>query len=687
MSEEPDRRPSPEIFTESAEILEGLSAHLLDAERGLSAGRTDPDTINALFRGVHTIKGLMGMAGLTAVSTFSHRLEALLDRIRLGKQTFSPDVLDVLFASFDRLGEMIAAASEGTAVPDPSSILSRIEGLASEKKAVTAVPLADLIEMSPAQTGVLTEYEEHRLRENLREGRTIARAAAVFPLATFDTDLVALTEALKASGEVISTLPSPAGAAADQISFHLLVATGDSAEGLRVRLASDPRWSSVTVERLNKERVSPAPKEEREAAEPEGSASGGPAVPRADAAAHTVRVDIKRLDRLMSLVGELFLLKTDLARTAAEMRSVAGARGFSADLQKTWRVLERKLNELQDRIVEVRLVPIGQIYTRLAQAVRKVSREAGKTVSFQTFGEETELDKLMIEAISDPLIHLIRNAVDHGLETAEERRAAGKPEAGSLFLGAFPLGNHVVLTIEDDGRGIDSERVLATARKRGLIGPDERPDEREILDFLFLPGFSTRETVTEISGRGVGMDVVKRNVAALSGTVDVETEVGSGTIFTITIPLTLAILRGLVVDVGAEAYAIPLHAVSETLMVDSQDVQTIEGQEVILLREEPLSLLRLDRLFRLPRVEGEESGREGVLYVVVVGAAEHRLGLVVDRLRGQQEMVVKPIGDALKGVPGIAGATEIGGGRVVLVLDAEALIGEARGRKGESVSR
>lgn len=686
MSEGPDRRPSPEIFTEAAEILEALSAHLLDAERGLSVGRTDPDTVNALFRGVHTIKGLMGMAGLAAVSTFSHRLEALLDRIRLGKQTFSPDVLDVLFASFDRLGDMIAAASEGTAVPDPSSILSRIEGLASEQKAVTAVPLADLIEMSPAQTSVLTEYEEHRLRENLREGRTIARAAAVFPLATFDTDLVALTEALKASGEVVSTLPSPAGAAADQISFHLLVATGDSAEELRARLASDPRWSSVAVERLNKTPVSPARQAERETAEAEGPAPG-PAVPRADAAAHTVRVDIKRLDRLMSLVGELFLLKTDLARTAVEMRSVAGARGFSADLQKTWRVLERKLNELQDRIVEVRLVPIGQIYTRLAQVARKVSREAGKTVSFQTFGEETELDKLMIEAISDPLIHLIRNAVDHGLETAEERRAAGKPEAGSLFLGAFPLGNHVVLTIEDDGRGIDPERVLATARKRGLIGPDERPDEKEILDFLFLPGFSTRETVTEISGRGVGMDVVKRNVAALSGTIDVETEVGSGTIFTITIPLTLAILRGLVVDVGAETYAIPLHAVSETLMVDSPDVQTIEGQEVILLREEPLSLLRLDRLFRLPRVEGEESGREGVLYVVVVGAAEHRLGLVVDRLRGQQEMVVKPIGDALKVVPGIAGATEIGGGRVVLVLDAEALIGEARRKKSESVSR
>ncbi|OGW63391.1 MAG: hypothetical protein A2V83_08035 [Nitrospirae bacterium RBG_16_64_22] len=686
MSDGPDRRPSPEIFTEAAEILETLSAHLLDAERGLSAGRTDPDTVNALFRGVHTIKGLMGMAGLAPVSTFSHRLEALLDRIRLGKQTFAPDVLDVLFASFDRLGEMIAAAREGTAVPDAASILSQIEGLASEQKAAAAVPLADLIEMSPAQTGVLTEYEEYRLRENLREGRTIARAAAVFPLATFDTDLVALTETLKASGEVISTLPSPSGAGADQISFHLLVATGLSAEGLHGRLASDSRWSSVAVEGLNKMPVSPPPQAELEAAEAGGQAPG-PAVPRADAAAHTVRVDIKRLDRLMSLVGELFLLKTDLARTAAEMRSVAGALGYSADLQKTSRVLERKLNELQDRIVEVRLVPIGQIYTRLAQVVRRVSREAGKGVSFQAFGEETELDKLMIEAISDPLIHLIRNAVDHGLETAEERRAAGKPEAGSLFLGAFPLGDHVVLTIEDDGRGIDPERVLATARKRGLIGPDERPDEREILDLLFLPGFSTAETVTEISGRGVGMDVVKRNIAGLSGTVDVETEVGRGTIFTITIPLTLAILRGLVVDVGAETYTIPLHAVSETLMVDSPDVQTIEGQEVFLLRGEPLSLLRLDRLFGLPRIEGEESGREGVLYVVVVGAAEHRLGLVVDRLRGQQEMVVKPIGDALKGVPGIAGATEIGGGRVVLVLDAEALIGEARRKKGESVRR
>jgi two-component system chemotaxis sensor kinase CheA len=363
-----------------------------------------------------------------------------------------------------------------------------------------------------------------------------------------------------------------------------------------------------------------------------------------------------------------------MGRIAKELRTTQGFSSISTDLQKAERSLIRKLNELQSGILEARMVPIGQIFTRLSQMVRKYARDAGKEIDLQFVGEETQLDKLMIEDLADPLMHLIRNAIDHGIEPPDVRKSIGKPEQGTVKLTAFPKGNHVVITVEDDGAGMDVERMLAAAVEKGVLGPDHgldpEKDRKEIYDLIYRPGFTTRETVTEISGRGVGMDVVKRNVAKLSGMVDIESEPEAGTIFTLSLPITLAIIKALIVESGGQVFAIPLSSVLEILQTTAAEIETVEGREVMAVRDSTVPLLRLARAFNLP-----EDRERNAYYVILVGLAERRLGLIVDSLRDQQEIVIKALGKRLSEMQGIAGATELGDKRgVVLVLDVESLI-------------
>jgi two-component system chemotaxis sensor kinase CheA len=347
-------------------------------------------------------------------------------------------------------------------------------------------------------------------------------------------------------------------------------------------------------------------------------------------------------------------------------------------LQKIAQVLDRRVTDLQEGLIEVRMIPIGQVFSRLVRAIRKISKELGKEVNLQISGEETQLDKLMVEELADPLMHMIRNSIDHGIEPREERRKVGKPEIGLIRLSAMQKGNNVVIEVADDGEGIDLARIYQVALKKGLAVENKEYSERDLLNILFLPGFSTKEEVTEISGRGVGLDVVAKNIAKLNGMLDVETQAGRGTRFSITLPITLVIIKALIVTVGSETYAIPLNAVSESLMVTRSEIKTVERREVIYLRDHTLSLLRLEEAFQLSR----EGPKPDKIYVIVVGIAEKRVGLVVDAIVGQQEIVIKTVGEFLKGVPGVAGATELGSRKTILVLDVGTLIEEAT--KGRS---
>jgi two-component system, chemotaxis family, sensor kinase CheA len=652
-----EHRSKEEFLAEAEDILEDLNQQLILLEGMVDGGSIDPDIVNAIFRGVHSLKGLSGMFGFEGISGLSHQLEYLLDALRLGKLDITKDVTTTIFNALDRLKELSEEIGKaGSESIEVSDVVAMIEGALAGGGAAEKRSLIDDLMIDKEVVSVLTEYEEHRLKENIKAKNNICMVKATFELATFDKDLTTLNDRLKSIGEIISTLPS-SGMSPGGIEFNLLVGSKDPVEDVKAKVESE----RVEVREIKYK----ADEKKVEAA-----------APSLRSLSKTVRVDIGRLDRLMNIVGELVLSKNIISQIGKELKGAQGFTGLAVDLHKASRTLERKLGELQEGVIEVRMVPIGQIFTRLAQAVRKYAGEVGKEIELETLGEDTELDKLMVEDMSDPLMHLIRNSIDHGVETPAERSRRGKPQKGHIRLNAFPKGNRVVITVEDDGAGIDHEKVRRVAVSKGLLEEAEVLSKREMLDLVFLPGFSTKENVSEVSGRGVGMDVVKKNVSKLSGMIDVDTEIGVGTTFTITLPITLAIIKALIVEVSTETFAVPLSSVLESLMITRDKIETIERREIISLRGETLPLLRMDRVFRLPHMEEGE-----FLYVVVVGVAERRLGLVVDRLVGQQEIVIKSIGEKLKGVTGIAGATELGDNEVVLVMDVEALIDEATMRR------
>jgi two-component system chemotaxis sensor kinase CheA len=660
-------RPIQEFLAEAEDILETATQALIALEDAQSEGRPDADVVNGLFRALHTFKGLAGMFGLQAPAEVAHRLENLLDEVRLGKVGLDAASLEALGDIVGLLGRQVGQLGEGRPLEDSSEALRRIDViLATHRDGPRDRSLLQQIVIDPAVLQVLTEYEEHRLIENIREGRNLFLVRATFTLAEFESGIRGLTETLKRQAEIICTLPT--AGEGNGIGFTIMVGTA-AGQG---PLAAAIEKPGVVLEAVLR-KSGPA----GERTEPRAELSSLRTV------SNTVRVDIHKLDALMSVVGELHIVKGEIGRIAADLRGMQGFTGIAVNLTKSYKNLERRLNEIQDGIVDVRMVPIGQIFTRLTQIVRRYARDAGKEIDLEVRGEETELDKLMIEDLADPLMHLIRNAIDHGIDPPDVRRQHGKPEQGHIRLTAAPRGNHVVVTVEDDGRGIDARVILDKAREKGLVEPgsslDPELDRREVLDLIFLPGFTTSETVTEISGRGVGMDVVKRNVSRLSGMIDVQTEPGVGTSFVLTLPITLAIFKALIVETAGNRFAVPLGSVLEILRVRSDRIETIETREVMAIRDETVPLLRLSEVFGLAANEAPE-----MPFVVLVGLAERRLGLVVDRLRGQQEIVIKPLGKRLAETPGIAGATELGDKRVVLVLDVESLI---EGAMKKTISR
>ncbi|HEY8494337.1 MAG TPA: chemotaxis protein CheA, partial [Myxococcota bacterium] len=392
----------------------------------------------------------------------------------------------------------------------------------------------------------------------------------------------------------------------------------------------------------------------------------------------TVRVDIRKLDELMNLVGELVIQRGAIGALVEQLLQEPRAARLGRELAKVHKTLDRKLQELQAGVLEVRMVPLRQVFEKLARVVRRLRRDCGKDVRLEIRGGDTELDKLIVEDLADPLMHLVRNAFDHAIEPPDERVAAGKPPEGTIRIEAHQRGSHVVIQVCDDGRGIDLDAVRARAVKRGLIAPDAALSAKETIDLIFLPGFSTRDEVTETSGRGVGMDVVRENVNSLGGLVHVESRRGHGTTISLTLPITLAIIQALVVGVGDQRFAIPLTSVLETLLIDEAEILRSEGRELLNLRGEPLPLWRLHAEFGLPAPP--PNARQAV---VVVGLGDLRAGLLVERLEGQQDAVIKPIQGPVRSVRGIAGATELGDRGTVLVIDVAALVEDA-GRRREA---
>ncbi len=384
----------------------------------------------------------------------------------------------------------------------------------------------------------------------------------------------------------------------------------------------------------------------------------------------TIRVDVSRLDALMNLVGELVLGRNRLLRITQQLVSRYEGDELVEALSETMDQVDFITTDLQMAVMKTRMVPIARVFNRFPRVVRDLARELKKEVKLIIEGEDTELDRSIVEEIGDPLVHLVRNAIDHGIEPPEEREFLGKPRQGTLKLSAYHEGNHIVILVEDDGRGIDIEKIKKKALEKGLVTEAEiaKMSEKDILNLIFLPGFSTAERVTDVSGRGVGMDVVKTNIEKLNGTIEINTELGKGTQIVIKIPLTLAIIQSLLVQVGDEIYAIPLVSVVEAVKISTEEIQFVEGQEIIILRDSVLPLVELSKVFNIPTTRDEKS-----IYVVVLSIGEKRFGLIVDRLIGQEEIVIKSLGNYLSNVPGISGATIMGDGRVTLIIDVAGL--------------
>ncbi len=386
----------------------------------------------------------------------------------------------------------------------------------------------------------------------------------------------------------------------------------------------------------------------------------------------TIRVDVTRLDHLMNLVGELVLGRNRLSQIVSLEKEEKGREDFSHQLTETSAQIDFITTELQSAVMKTRMVQIGRVFNRFPRLVRDIAKEFSKEIRLVVSGEETELDKSIIEEVSDPLVHLIRNAADHGIEQADAREKAGKPRLGTINLSAGHEGNHVIIEVQDDGAGMDPEKLKLKAIEKGILAPEEAHEMKteEAYGLIFLPGFSTAQRVSSVSGRGVGMDVVKTNITKLNGIIVVESEVGKGTKFTLKLPLTLAIIQGLLVGVGKETFAIPLSSVLEVVHTSMSEVSTVNGRQVTRLRETVLPLVDISEILDVPGRDGQVPA----FYTVVVGVANRKFGIVVDRLIGQKEIVIKPLGAYLKNIPGIAGSTILGDGRVIMILDAGELL-------------
>lgn len=684
---DPSDKAREDFLSEAQEIVENLSRNLLALDEAHRKQTSDPSLINEAFRAVHTLKGLSSLFGATMIGALSHNLEDVLDDLRLGRIALDSKVLDVLFKALEGFGRALTMERNATVDKVPSFI----DDLVAQIKRMGAAPGPSQddvgeYDIEPGLLAVLTEYEEHRLRTNIQEGLRLYKLRVKFDLATIDKGLEEIKEHVKKFGEIITYLPTGESSSIDSIELDLLVASKHEFASLSTELAG-PDLIIEEVPRRSQDAVPPA------AAPPEtttqdrtpvtaNTASIAPAAaPGAivDSGAslrsvsQTVRVDIRKLDHLMNVVGELAIVRGALARLAERLRG-EGQRQSAADLLRLHRNFERRLAEMQEGILEVRMVPLGQVFERLGRVVRQISRDLGKEIRLVITGAETEIDKLIVEELSDPLMHMIRNSIDHGIEPADRRLLVGKPTTGTIALNAFQKGNHVMLEIEDDGRGIDGQGILKRAVQLGKITAEEGKDltRSEVLGLIFLPGVSTREEVDDVSGRGVGMDVVKTNISKLGGVIDVHSEDGIGTKMTITLPITLAIVSALLLRVAEQTFAIPLASVSEAIAFDDSGLRTVDGREVMTLRGTTLPVAHFDRLLNLTRTVPEPRRQ----YVVVATLGARRLGLVVDQLLGQQDIVIKPLGKSLMNVRGFAGATELGDQHVGLVIDAAAIIEE-----------
>jgi two-component system chemotaxis sensor kinase CheA len=628
---------------ETEELLQSIDSDLLRLEGYVDTKALDAEIVNSLFRALHTIKGSAGMLEFTAVQQIAHKLENVFDLLRKDRMPLTESGINLLFEGRDVLTGLVRVAIAGGEAPGGvDDYVERLDAFAGIYDST-----AQVIE------GPRAEAEDEETLAPIDDARVAAFQAEV--------------EQMLAAAKTVRPKP-----AAPSVDVDDAQATVDAFLSLSP-IASVPADVAASA---------PAPR--AWAAQPATAAAPAHDHKRVGTAKNqTIRVDIERLDLLLNLVGELVINRTRISDIAATVGRELGNSGkadrglasLAKDLSESSALLARTTNEIQESIMKVRMVPIGQVFDRFPRTVRDLAKARGKEIRLEIFGADTDLDKTIVDEVGEPLMHLVRNCVDHGIETPALREARGKPRLGTIKLNAYHEGNQVILEISDDGAGIDLQRVREKAIRNGIIDESDRLSDREIIELIFTPGFSTADQVTDVSGRGVGMDVVKKNILRLKGVFDVDSVQGEGTTFTMKMPLTLAIIQALMVRVADELYSIPLDAVIESQRIDASELRTVHGGEVITLRGQVVPLIRVGEFFRLDAPRDPDK-----VMIVIVGLQGRQVGLVVDSFQGEQEIVIKPLSDVIGRIAGISGATILGNGSISLIIDVHSLVASAYGR-------
>jgi two-component system, chemotaxis family, sensor kinase CheA len=643
------------FFEESREGLEAMESGLLLLEQG----NRDGDLINSIFRAAHSIKGGAATFGFEAVTGLTHLLETLLDELRAGQRAVSAPAIDAMLASVDVLRSLLTEAETGQPA-DPQQV-----------KAIHT-RLSEVLSGQPADSAS-NPSEQPAAANDAPEGWRIGFTPAPSLFMSGNDPLRILRELEHlAPLEVACRLDRlPGFAQMDPLEAYLAWDLGLIGQVPRAAVDEAFAWVVDDCE-LDIQPIQRAlPAAPPVPVDAVVGSVGAPAVAaqsaNGESAESSIRVSVDKIDGLINLVGELVITQAMLKQVSSVLEPAQCERLFAGlDL------LERNTRDLQEAVIGVRMLPVDAVFRRFPRLVRDLSTRLGKQVRLRTIGEGTELDKGLIERIADPLVHLVRNSIDHGLEMPEARRQAGKDETGTITLAASHQGGHIVIEVSDDGRGLNRERILAKAAERGLAVP-ENPSDTQVWDLIFQPGFSTAEAVTDLSGRGVGMDVVRRNIQALGGEVQLESASGSGTRVVIRLPLTLAILDGMTVQVGSETLILPLSHVLEALQPQADDIRSMAGEgRVLRVRGDYLPLVSLNEYYRYGDRRSDES------LVVVVEGDGHKLALEVDELLGQQQVVVKNLENNYRRIEGISGATILGDGRVALIVDVGGLVRSLR---------
>jgi two-component system, chemotaxis family, sensor kinase CheA len=629
------------FLAEAEEHLQVIEHSVLELDSDLQSGEPDPRRLRELFRAAHTIKALAAMLEFEPVVELSHRMESILRALERHSLPFTQMVVDGLVDGARSLASMLDDIRAERNLQFPTTLLQRLDALAN----LAASPSPQQAEDS------LSGYEQSQVDAALASGKSVyeARFTPTAESVQRGISINSVREELERQGQVVRIRPemSPSGGG---VSFVLLVATDMPASTLAARTGLE----EAQFRAVERERAAEQPAMIVETSAPRSS---------------VVRVEIGRLDELMRLVGELVISRARIARATSELE-LGARRDTIYSIQEGSQQMERQLRTLRDAIMRVRIVQVREAFGRMPLAVRDSARAAGKQVRLEMSGEETEVDKMLVDRLIDPLTHLVRNAVDHGIEAPAQRRAAGKPEEGTLRLSAQQSGDWIVIQVSDDGRGIDRDRVAAKAVALGFSGEEILESDEALLRALCHPGLSTREEAGRTSGRGVGMDVVRQRVREMNGTLDLSTKQGAGSTFTLRLPLTLIIVEALIARSGGQRFAIPISTVEEVAELPRDGIVAFNGSRIVQHRGEVLPLLHLNQAFHL-REDRPDRPYHHALIVMVGGV---RWAVTLDQMLGEQEVVVKALSDVLARTPGVIGATDLGDGELALILDISELV-------------